>query len=65
MVKYIGKLVVVAHWGDFKLEDATRLGVLREVENGYFYVNGDNRGYRHCRPVSQRRLHSLEEEGGN
>jgi hypothetical protein len=50
----IGKLVVVSHWPDFKLEDATKLGVLREIKDGYFYINNDSRGYRYCRKVSQK-----------
>ena len=54
--KYIGKLVVVAHWSDFDLMDATKLGTLEKMEGGYFYIQGDSRGYRHCRPVSQKRL---------
>lgn len=41
---YCGKLVVVAHWADFKLEDATKLGILNRVTDRY------------CRPVSQKYL---------
>lgn len=50
---YFGKLVVVAHWSDFKLEDATKLGILKDIRDGYFYVDGDSRGYRFCRLVSR------------
>lgn len=50
----IGKLVVVAQWGDFKLEDSTKLGILERIEANYFYIVGDHRGYRHCRLVSNR-----------
>lgn len=56
MKNYCGKLVVVAHWADFKLEDATKLGILTHVEDGYFYVLGDLRGYRHCRMVCEKQL---------
>lgn len=49
----IGKLVVVAHWSDFKLEDATVLGILSRIDSGgYFYIRGSARGYRYMRPVS-------------
>ena len=51
---HIGELVVVAHWSDFQIEDATKLGVLRAIEGEHsdiFYVDGDQRGYRHCRSV--------------
>ena len=54
--KLIGKLVVVSHWSDAKLEDATKLGILYKVEDSYFYIDGDNRGYKYCRKVSQRPL---------
>jgi hypothetical protein len=56
MNKLIGKLVVVSHWSDFKLEDATKLGILRKIKDGYFYIDNDSRGYRHCRKVSQKNL---------
>ena len=59
--RYIGKLVIVSHWSDFKLEDATKLGVLSEVRGEYFYIAGDARGYRHCRPVSRNKLVTQEE----
>jgi len=49
--EWIGRLVVVAHWSDFQLEDETRLGILRGVRSGYFYIDGSERGYRHCRVV--------------
>lgn len=52
----IGELVVVSHWQDFKLEDATVLGILREYRDGYFYVVGSRRGFRHCRKVMGREI---------
>lgn len=52
----IGELVVVSHWIDFKMEDATKLGILRDVRDGHFYIEGDGRGYRHCRRVNSRCL---------
>mgnify|MGYP001572394802 CR=1 FL=1 len=51
-----GKLVVVAHWSDFKLEDATKLGILTHLKDGYFYILGDSRGYRYCRLVCQKQI---------
>ncbi len=53
---FIGKLVVVSHWHDFDLADAVKLGRLQEYRDGYFYIQGDKRGYKHCRPVSVKRL---------
>jgi hypothetical protein len=49
----IRRLVVVAHYVDFDLMDATILGRLEKVKEGYFYLHGSNRGYRHCRLVSE------------
>lgn len=54
--KHIGKLVVVAHWQDFKLQDPTKLGILQCIVDGRFYIANDPRAYRHCRLVSQRRI---------
>lgn len=50
----IGRLVVVSHWRDAKLEDATKLGILQDIRDGYFYIQDDSRAYRHCRKVSQK-----------
>ena len=58
----IGKLVVVAHWSDFDLMDATKLGVLQRVHKGYFYIEDDVRGYRYCRPVSNLKLRRKDYE---
>jgi len=58
--KLVGKLVVVAHWSDFKLEDATQLGIFEKFENHHFYIVGSNRGWRHCRRVSQKRIPDFE-----
>ena len=55
---YIGRLVVVAHWSDFKLEDGTFLGILERIEDGYFYIVGSKRGFRYCRLVSKRRINA-------
>lgn len=43
-MKYIDRLVVVAHWRDFKLQGATVLGILEKITDGYFYIQGDKRG---------------------
>jgi hypothetical protein len=49
---YIGKLGVVAHFQDFDAKDAIEVGILEQrAENGYFYLQGSARGWRHCRPV--------------
>lgn len=53
MKTQIGKLVCVAHWSDFDMMDATQLGVLREVRDGYFYIDDNMRGFRYCREVGK------------
>jgi len=55
--KYIGKLVVVAHWDDFDYPmDPVQLGILERIEDERFYIMGSKRGWQHCRPVSRRHL---------
>lgn len=56
---YFGKLVVVSHWSDFKLEDATKLGILNYIKDGYFYIADDSRGYRFCRLVSRQCIRAV------
>lgn len=58
----IGKLVVVSHWSDFDYPaDAVRLGRLRDIRDGYFYIDNLSRGYRYCRKVSRQNI-KLEKE---
>ena len=54
--KYIGKLVVVAHWPEYDLDNVVAVGCLEKYEDGYFYIFGDWRGWRYCRVVSKRVL---------
>jgi hypothetical protein len=58
--KLIGKLVVVTHWRDFQLEDATKLGILKKIENDYFYIIDDARGYKYCRVVKENTLEFIK-----
>lgn len=55
--KAIGKLVVVSQWVDFDFPmDAVCLGILERYDNGYYYIEGSKRGFKHCRPVSEMEL---------
>jgi hypothetical protein len=48
----LGDLVVVSHWSDFDWpRDAVELGRLTEIREGYYYVNGSRRGFKHCKLV--------------
>jgi len=55
-----GELVVVAHWDDFQIEDATVLGRFSHRDSdGYFYIDGSQRGWRHLKRL---RSHTLNNE---
>ena len=50
-----GDLVVVSHWSDYDWpHDAVELGILREVRDGYYYINDSKRGYKHCKFVHRK-----------
>jgi hypothetical protein len=56
----VGELVVVAHWEDFQLEDATVLGRFSHRDSdGYFYIDGSQRGWRYLKRL---RSHTLNHE---
>ena len=48
-----GDLVVVSHWSDFDFpSDEVRLGRFERFADGYFYIEGIQRGYMNCRTVN-------------
>lgn len=47
----LGDLVVVAHFSDFDLMDATHLGKFAGYVGGSFFIEGHERGYKYCRKV--------------
>lgn len=50
-----GDLVVVSHWSDFDWpSDAVELGILSNVKDGYYYINNNMRGYKHCKVVHRK-----------
>lgn len=48
----VGDRVIVAHWSDFDPLDAFRLGTLSSIEDGYFYIFGSSRAWRHCKFIA-------------
>ena len=47
-----GDLVVVSHWSDFDYpNDPVFLGILTKIENGYYYINDEIRGFVYCKFV--------------
>jgi hypothetical protein len=61
-----GSLVVVSHWGSFSINDGNVfLGYFSHYEDGYFYICGSKRGFKHCRKVSRQEIKVAGFTSGN